>query len=136
MRAQVRCAVQAADDVRGKAARPETVRILRSVAHKHLNREDAAVYPVCERLFGPTGAVSVMRADHAAIEERLASLGRSAAEDAAQQLGNLEEVMEAHFAREERVLFPMMVALLSATETDRLARWLRAGLRDRPVRCE
>jgi hypothetical protein len=31
-----------------------------------------------------------------------------------------------HFGREERILFPMTAALLSGTETDTLARRLRA----------
>lgn len=89
-------------------------------------REDRALYPLCEQVFGPYGAVSVMRTDHASITASLVAISASTKRNVATKVDRLARLLEGHLAREERVLFPMMAALLSGTEMDRLARELRS----------
>lgn len=129
LRAQVRRTIRALRGLDEAAARQEAMRALHQMARQHMDREDHAVYPVCERLFGPYGAVSVMRTDHAAIEDGFQGLDMSALRgrrgEVAERVEGVAHRLDAHLAREERVLFPMMAALLSGTEMDRLARELR-----------
>lgn len=99
---------------------------LAEAARHHMDREEAALFPECERLFGATGAVSVLRSDHATIRIRLRTSGRTKG-DPTGTLEQLSVELDAHLAREERVLFPMMAALLSGTEANRLARCLHPG---------
>ena len=95
----------------------------------HTRREDRVVVPVCERLFGgKDGAAAVMRADHGVIIKDLESLGREGMPAGGRRgrVSRLKTHMEAHFAREEHVLFPLMAALLSNPEAAALARRLRS----------
>ena len=98
---------------------------------RHLRDEETVVYPVCERLFGgKTGAASVLREDHASIRDRMGTLlarGRKDGAPSPVRVDMLRLEMDVHFGREERVLFPMVSALLSGTESDALARRLRAA---------
>ena len=95
----------------------------------HQGREEAVLYPVCERLFdGEAGAASVLREDHTALARHLAALMRtsgSAGRISRLRLDALRNEADEHFGREERVLFPMTAALLSGTESGDLARRLR-----------
>ena len=85
--------------------------------------------PACGRLFGGKGgAASVLREDHMAIREAFATAMAGPvglAPVALQALENLRALLEAHFAREERVLFPLMTAHLAGREASDLARRLR-----------
>lgn len=112
-------------------ARPSVrtaVQALRSTAERHMEEEDVILYPIAERLFGPHGAVLVLRQDHAAIRAMLNRAG-PIHRNPAGLLENVAARMEEHLGREERVLFPMMAALLAEREMDRLARRLRSGIR-------
>jgi iron-sulfur cluster repair protein YtfE (RIC family) len=94
----------------------------------HTRREERVLYPICERLFGgKDGAAAVMREDHAAIKVDLAALTRSRkpAEVRRAEIEQLKTHVEAHFAKEEHVLFPLMAALVSNPEATALARLLR-----------
>ena len=96
----------------------------------HQRREDLIMYPVCERLFGgKDGPASALRHDHAeivrAFDELLANPARPAPGPEA-ALENLRRLLEAHFVKEERVLFPMMTAQLEGREAADLARRLRS----------
>jgi iron-sulfur cluster repair protein YtfE (RIC family) len=95
----------------------------------HLGREDFALYPVCERLFGGKGgAASVLRGDHAVIAAQLAALSRgpgSSRPASRLRVDMLRNEVDEHFAKEERILFPLTAALLSGTESSNLARRLR-----------
>lgn len=101
-----------------------TLDALVSRVRAHLDRESLALYPLCERLFGGReGAVAVMRRDHEDLEEQLRELsvvGRSGS-SLAVRIARLARRLEDHFSREERVLFPLMDALLTGTDTARLA---------------
>lgn len=93
----------------------------------HTEREDEVLAPICERLFGgKDGAAAVMREDHAGIKEALRAVDRARdARDRREGIERLSARMEAHFAREEHVLFPLMAAFLSNGEATALARQLR-----------
>ncbi len=97
----------------------------------HERREDLVLYPVCERLFGGRdGVASVLREDHGAIgrtlERLLAEPPRLGAMSAS-TLDELRSLLEDHFVKEERVLFPLMTAYLPGKESASLARRLRAA---------
>ncbi|HII40505.1 MAG TPA: hemerythrin domain-containing protein [Thermoplasmata archaeon] len=96
----------------------------------HQRREDAVLYPVCERLFGGKGgAASVLRCDHATIQDQLGVLARQldvAGRVSSVRLDALRHAMDDHFGKEERVLFPLTAALLSGAESSDLERRLRA----------
>jgi len=102
-------------------------RRLADFAARHFRREEKVLYPLCERLFGRDGAVSVMRGDHASIRKALKSIVASGGAPRVSDLDPLVELLEGHFGREERVLFPIMAALLSGTEMERLARSVGSG---------
>ncbi len=96
----------------------------------HERREDQVMYPACERLFGGKhGAAAVLRDEHGAIhrafDEALASAVRLGPV-AAPGLDDLGCLLDAHFAREEKVLFPFMAAHLQHRDAADLARRLRA----------
>ncbi len=94
----------------------------------HTDREDDVLAPICERLFGGReGAAAVMRTDHEELRKALESLPRGArtSERRREKLEALRSRLESHFAKEERVLFPLMAALLSSREAASLARRLR-----------
>lgn len=119
------------------AARGETSSVGRALGalteslRIHQRREDRALLPLCERLFGGRdGAASVLRDDHAAIIERLEALTREAASTgriSPLRLENTLHELEDHLGKEERVLFPLTAALLSGTESSDLASRLRAA---------
>lgn len=100
---------------------------LRTLARRHAAREERVLYPVIERLFGPHGAVAVMRADHIAIDAALSAMTRWRREGSAAPFERFVHPLEMHLGREERVLFPIMASLLSGAETNRLARQLRTN---------
>lgn len=87
------------------------------------------MYPICERLFGgKQGAASVLRNEHAAIRRACAALtprGIAPRDVLAGRLEDLGSLVEAHFGREEKVLFPLMTAHLEGREAADLARRLR-----------
>lgn len=96
----------------------------------HRLREDRVVYPVCERLFGgQDGAASVLRADHAHIDRAFEALLAEPVRPGPASLASLDDLtrlVQNHFSREERVLFPLMRAHLADRERAELARRLRA----------
>jgi iron-sulfur cluster repair protein YtfE (RIC family) len=96
----------------------------------HLRREDRALLPMCEQLFGgKDGAAAVVRSEHAGIRSGCDSLVRLAKTNAvgsvASNVRGLEEGLARHFQREEHVLFPLMAALLTNAEGAVLARQIR-----------
>ena len=117
---------------RKRGASPGMDRRLEALASRfrlHTRREDRVVVPVCERLFGgKDGAAAVMREEHGAITEGLHSLSRDrvSPEGLQERIARLKTHVETHFAKEERVLFPLMAALLSNPEASALARRLRS----------
>jgi len=125
LRVEIGRAVTAAAD-RPSSVRDAVLR-LRALARRHAAREERVLYPVCERLFGPYGAVAVMRADHVAIDAALSAMTRWTGEGSTAPFERFVYPLEMHLGREERVLFPIMACLLSGAETNRLARQLRTN---------
>ncbi len=95
----------------------------------HERREDLVLYPVCERLFGgPESVAAVLRQDHEAIRRSLDRVLAECTRADSAPMATLDEVqrlLEDHFAKEERVLFPLITAYLLGKESRRLARQLR-----------
>lgn len=110
-------------------ARRKAVAGLVTSLRLHIRREERGLYPVCEILFGgPDGVAAVMRADHAILHEALANLrpGPRTDADILEVVRRLHGDLEAHFGKEERVLFPLMAAMLPGKESGELARRLGA----------
>ena len=95
----------------------------------HQRREDLVVCPLCDRLFGgPDGVASVLRRDHEGIRAALAAVLEgpgSPAPVSVSRLDALGRLLEDHFVKEERILFPLMTAYLPGRETADLDRRLR-----------
>lgn len=94
----------------------------------HFRREETALYPLCERLFGgPESAVRVLQEDHRAIGEALGLLrdARRNPREGLRRLENLGRLLESHLAREEKVLFPLAESRMSVAQANLLTRGLR-----------
>ncbi len=130
LRRQVARALLAVNDGGNAVALREALLGLSSSLRLHQRREDLVLYPVCERLFGGRGgAAALLHDDHAALAARLESLSRRSEVQgrvSRLRLDVLRNELDEHFAKEERVLFPLTAARLSGTETSDLARRLRA----------
>ena len=128
IRQEIARALQAAGKTQIPSRLDRTLQALVDNVQLHTKREDRVLYPICERLFGgKDGAAAVMREDHAEIKADLMVLARRC-KPAEVRRGEIEQLrthMEAHFAKEEHVLFPLMAALLSNPEATALARRLR-----------
>ncbi len=119
----------AADDATPAESVPRSLEALSASLELHQRREDAVLYPLCESLFGgKLGAAAVLRDDHVAIGERVGALLRESQATGRVSkpgLDRLQREVDAHFSKEERILFPLTAALLSGTESSTLARRLR-----------
>jgi len=129
LRLQLSRSLEAAGRNTDGAEARKTLVVLLDGLRLHLRREDEVMVPLCERLFGgKDGAASVLRDEHAAI--RLAFDGALAGTVppgpvSAADLEPLRRLLEAHFAREEKVLFPFLTAHLDGRQAAGLARRLR-----------
>ena len=110
--------------ISGQAADLEGfVRYLQAEVVQHFAIEEHALFPVLARhLSSDQGPLAVMHAEHADFRDllgRIADALRVADVDqqrvCAQQL---IELLRAHIAKEDRVLFPMAARLLSSAEQD------------------
>jgi len=107
-----------------------TLEAFERAVRAHIERETRSLYPLCEQLFGgPEGAVAVLRQDHDALDAELRTVSRAAGRraESAAHMESLAARLEDHFAREERVLFPLMAALLTGNDSGRLASLLRTS---------
>lgn len=124
-------ALEAARRAPGGPEARRTLVVLLDGVQVHQRREDRVMYPLCERLFGgKDGAASVLRDEHAAIRRAFDALLPGATRPgpvSAADLEDLRRLLEAHFVREERVLFPLMAAHLEGREAADLARRLRTA---------
>ncbi len=131
LRLQMARAILAARRGTDAPAAREAIVALANGLRTHQRREDLVMYPVCERLFnGPDGVAAVLRDDHVEIAQAVGGLRRhppSGSAALAAVLGDLHRLLEVHFVREERVLFPLMTAYLPGKESAELARRLRAS---------
>ncbi len=87
----------------------------------HFQLEEQALFPLLERHLGVDGGpLAVMNAEHARFRELLAGLHealRSGATTQQREHGSeLIDLLRGHIAKEDGVLFPMAMRLLSPTE--------------------
>lgn len=94
----------------------------------HARAEEAALYPVVERVLGATGATATMSRDHvevlhlvgelAARRDALAAgdAGPDAVRAIQRLLYGLYAVLRLHFAKEEEVYLPLLDAALTSAE--------------------
>jgi len=134
LRAGLRRALETARQGSGRSS--GTIGSLTTGLRRHMRREDRALYPLCERLFsGWEGAVSVLKGEHDALRKQLDRLRTAQREpDRAVQRETLEglaRLVDLHFAREERVLFPLTSARMSERDHRSFERTLRADRRNR-----
>ena len=90
------------------------------VAH-HFTIEEEALFPLLARhLSQEQGPLAVMHAEHAAFRELLAGLTRDlragSRDGQRAHAAELVQLLRAHIAKEDHVLFPMAARLLSPTE--------------------
>ncbi|HVO26405.1 MAG TPA: hemerythrin domain-containing protein [Candidatus Margulisiibacteriota bacterium] len=88
---------------------------------QHFVIEEQALFPLLARYLGEDdGPLAVMNTEHAAFRELLAALTtavRSGQSDAQRaRAGELVQLLRAHIAKEDQVLFPMAARLLSEAE--------------------
>jgi hemerythrin-like domain-containing protein len=88
---------------------------------QHFTLEEQALFPLLAgHLSSEHGPLAVMHAEHATFRELLASLTialRAGNRDAQRRhAAELIELLRAHIAKEDHVLFPMAARLLSAAE--------------------
>jgi hemerythrin-like domain-containing protein len=94
---------------------------------RHFALEEQALFPLLARhLSQAQGPLAVMNAEHATFRDLLARLTDALrAGDRAAQLADVRELIEllrAHIAKEDSVLFPMAARLLNPAERDELNR--------------
>lgn len=89
-------------------------RLLEAALASHARLEDEVLFSALEPSLGVSaGPLAVMRLEHATIEDGLSRLlGTADAADARRQLRHVIATARDHFAKEERILFPMAVAAL------------------------
>ena len=93
---------------------------------RHIRFEEAVLFPAFERAAGMPpdhGPTAVMRVEHRAIEQLLADLRDAVAagvRPGASTREELLEVLRAHNAKEENVLYPMLDRALAPPDSDAL----------------
>lgn len=131
LRRQLARALEAARGGPDRETEEDPLAALEAALRVHQDREENALYPICERMFGgKEGVAAVLREGHEALLSQVAELVRDPGRGSVQRVARvkaLSRLAEDHFAQEERVLFPMTAALLSGTENAALARRLRAA---------
>jgi len=95
--------------------------MLQAALASHANLEEELLFTALDPHMGGAGPLAVMRMEHQEIEGALAKLPQAA--DLAEARGLLGQVINtanAHFAKEEQVLFPISNRLLGEAELIRL----------------
>ncbi|MBI6546344.1 MAG: hemerythrin domain-containing protein [Cyanobacteria bacterium NC_groundwater_1444_Ag_S-0.65um_54_12] len=89
----------------------------------HAQLEDLLLFPALESKIGPAGPLTVMRFEHNDIDETLGRLLEVRELNRAQALiRHLLLVAREHFAKEEKVLFPMAEQVLGEMELQSLGK--------------
>jgi iron-sulfur cluster repair protein YtfE (RIC family) len=113
------------DEIKSSAA----LLIAALASHAHL--EDDAVFRSLEPFLGTQGGpLAVMRMEHDEIEGTLLRIpGVTEVEEARRMTFHVIEVARSHFAKEERILFPMAEEHLGAKKLEELsAKWAEVRL--------
>lgn len=99
----------------------DVIRYLEDEVMRHFDLEERALFPVLARHIGDAqGPLAVMNAEHATFRQLLASLTAAFhSEDLDQQqrcMRDLVALLHAHIAKEDQVLFPLALQMLSPQE--------------------
>jgi len=148
LRARRPGALEAALPALEAAARMMATRLLR-----HARKEDEALFPAVETALAGAGPTAVMREEHRAIHERAArfretlrqleevehpaivaggarlralAAGPADAGVLAETAGEILELLDLHFGKEEDILFPMVREILSPTTRAEVAQRMEA----------
>src|SRR5215831_13013195 len=99
---------------------------------EHIRLEEEVMFPAFEAC-GPSGPTAVMRAEHGAIRQLLASVAQALADERpiSRATTDLTGQLGAHNFKEERVLYPAFERLVPATTRTALARQVEALVRGR-----
>ena len=99
----------------------------------HNEWEEVHLFPKLERFTGPGGPCSVMRAEHRQLWDLYRDLGplrtsaregRATAEDLrvlSRVADSIHDLLAAHIAKENQILFPMARRMLSETDVQQMA---------------
>lgn len=101
-------------------------KLLERALASHAEIENRLLFNALEPALGTTGGpLAVMRMEHEIIEGAIGRLpAATSADEARGLLREIAGTARAHFAKEERVLFPMAAQVLGGAELDSLgARW-------------
>jgi hemerythrin-like domain-containing protein len=111
-------AIPAAEDA---AQIREQAALLAAALGSHANLENELLFAALDPHLGPMGPLAVMRMEHDEIESALTGAQEAEnVEEARTLLTRVIRVAREHFAKEERVLFPMALQVLDAETLDRL----------------
>jgi iron-sulfur cluster repair protein YtfE (RIC family) len=96
---------------------------------RHMRLEEGTLFPVFEKQVGLTGPTEVMRQEHGLVRDALAILGGAVGRGDARGFGvcltSLLDVLAAHNAKEERILYPAADRALPEGERAALAAHLQ-----------
>ena len=122
---QLQASVPKADDI--DAVKSQGA-LLRAGIESHASLEEDLLFVNLDQQVGPMGPLAVMRSEHEEIERTMSLLAEvEDLEQARDQLLHAVQVAREHFAKEERVLFPMAEQVLRPEELHQLgARWAEA----------
>lgn len=131
----IRITAEVADVLAPEAFASELDDVLGFLRHHlvpHARAEDAALYPVVDRVLGAPGATATMTRDHvevvglvdelAGLRDALVASGSTPERICAVQrvLYGLYAVIRLHFAKEEEVYLPLLDAALTPAEADEM----------------
>ena len=128
LRRQLGRALTSAGAPARKAPEPPPIDALVDALRIHFRREERALFPLCERIFGgPESAVGVLHDEHVAIDDALGPIARGSLgpKETSRALEEVVGLLERHLAREEKVLFPLAQSRMTQAEAGFLAKRLR-----------
>lgn len=108
---------------------PPPIDVLLDALRIHFRREERALFPLCERIFGgPESAVGVLHEEHMAIDDALGPIARGTLgpQETSRVLEQVVGLLGRHLAREEKVLFPLAQSRMTQAEAGFLAKRLRS----------
>jgi iron-sulfur cluster repair protein YtfE (RIC family) len=121
-----------------RAALDAALDFLHSVLIPHAESEDAALYPVVERVMKAPGATATMSRDHRGVVQLARDLGQvrdsldgppdpDQRRELQRLLYGLHAIIQLHFAKEEELYLPLLDAGLTQAEADDMFRAMRSG---------
>lgn len=114
------------DDGVSSAEVRSAARMLARGLTSHAAIEDELLFPALEAHIGPAGPLACMRSEHDELHHALAAARAPATDDPVAVMRDVLALTREHFAKEERVLFPMARQMIPDAELVELGRgWSR-----------